>query len=212
MSSPAEWVVDLAEDIEIPGWFFVPEAPEDEQQRRWVEECAEALSSVVGSERWDGGVASELDIHEVLRQALDERAATDSDAVFQVWPLDFMAAVMCHVNLVTSASLPSWTDTGAIVHRVEAPHLGAGLQCSTRRTDDDSGMDVVSVHLIFDNGDVALMLSLGEAPAPLITRVLPEFMMLTEALRIDRADGAPFIAVAPEGQFDEPPWPFEEAG
>lgn len=211
MSSEAEWVIGIVEDFEIPGWFLIPQVSEDGIGRAWVEECAQALSAVVGEERWDGEIATEVDVRELLGWALEERAATDSDALFQVWPVPYPAALMCHLNLVASATLPSWTELGVVTHPIEAPHLGPGIQCSTRRAEGEGEIDLVSVHLVFDNGDVALMMSLEEAPSPLITRALPEFMFLMEALNVERSDGAPFHAVAPDVQFDEPAWPFEES-
>lgn len=211
MTAPSEWRVELAEDIDIPGWFFIPDSAGAEDQDRWIAQNAEELSSLVGSNRWDGQPTTEDDIEDILRLAFDERDSSDSDALFQVWPMPFPATVLCHVNLVTSASLPSWSEPGVTVHPMEAPYLGPGVQVSARRTEDD--VDLVSVHLVFDNGDVALIMSLEEAPAPLITRVGPEFMMVSEAIRIEGADGSPFVGTLPVGcRPEEAPWEFEEAG
>lgn len=210
MSAPAEWVVQFTEDIDIPGWFFIPEGVGTDEQNQWVAENAHELRSLVGTNRWDGEPATETDIEDILRLAFDERASTDSDALFQVWPVPFPATVLCHLNLVASSTLPSWRDVGGIVHPLSSPHLGDGVQVSTRGIED--GVEVSSVHLVFSNGDVALMLSVEEAPALLVARVLPELMFLSEALRLERPDGTPFVGTLPTGQLaEESPWGFEEA-
>lgn len=209
MSEEVEWFVEIVDGIDIPGWFLIPESADLEQQELWVGQNAEELKMLVGSNRWDGEPTTASDIEDILRLAFVERETTDSDALFQVWPMPFPATVLCHLNLVTSSTLPVWSEVGGIVYPVEAPHLGAGVQVSTRRTEDD--VDLVSVHLVFSNGDVALMLSLEEAPAPLIARIEPEFMLMSEAVRLQSSDGAQFVGILPDGQLpEEAPWQFEE--
>ncbi len=210
-SASSSWTLGLAEQIDIPGWFAIPESATPEAQDTWVSQNAHQLRSLVGSNRWDGQPTTEKDIEDVLRSAFAERASTDSDVLLQVWPVPYPATILCHLDLVTSATLPHWPDVDGIVHPVEAPYLGQGIQVSTRGVED--GIELASVHLIFDNGEVALVMSIEEAPAMLVSRVLPEFMMLSEALRIDGPDREPLVGVLPVGQIpEEAPWDFEETG
>lgn len=202
--------MEIEDDIDIPGWFVVTDAEDADTQQQWLEQCASELGSLLGTNRWDGEPATAEDLAEMLRYALLERQTSDDDAVLQVWPVPYLAPLLCRLNLVESSTLPDWHEEGAITHGVTAPHLGAGLQVSTRRVVNE--VDLVSVQLVFDDGESAFMMGLDEAPAPVVTRALPELMFLSEAIRLVDAHGAVFTGTGPAGEDDEEPWPFAEEG
>lgn len=212
MPSRDEWALDLVDDdLELPGWLFVPQGMGMDDQERWV---SDALADIVGTPGWDERPVSEEDARELLASAIAQRAASDSLAMLQVWPALGPEAAMCHIDILPSDGLPDWAATDAVVHPVESPHIGPGLQCSTLRTvqiDDDVHLDVSGVHFIFDNGDVTLMFSLDETVALLTSIAMPAFVLLMRNIRMVRgSDGAVFESVPPRGVVVEPEWPIEE--
>ncbi len=214
MISDNAWTLGLVdEDFELPGWLFLPEGLEADEQRQWV---STALGELAGTTGLDARPLDVTGARELLESARAERAASDSHAMFQVWPSFRGETVTCHLNILASGGLPEWTEPSddAVVHPADATHIGPGLQCTTRRVvelQDGRQVELTGVHFLFDNGDVTLLLSLDEAATPLIARALPAFVMLTQNLRMERkADGAPFEAVPPQGLVADGPWPFEE--
>ncbi len=204
MKSPDEWALDLVDDdLEVPGWLFVPQGMAKEEREQWT---AEALAEMSGTIGWDGQPIDDADAREVLTAALEQRATSDSLAILQVWPPLGHVAAMCHIDILPSSGMPDWTETDAVLHPIEAPHIGPGLQCSTLRTVqvDDLHLELSSVHFIFDDGDVTLMFSLSEAVAPLISVALPALVLLMHNIRMIRSsDGAVFESVLPRGVVDE---------
>lgn len=210
-----EWVLDVVDDIEMPGWVFVPEGLTAQEQATWTDEITGALLDALDTTGWDGQDISEADVRQVLAAALEERASSPSLAMFQVWPLPAAAAVMCHISVHPSDDLPDWTTLeDVVVHAVAAPHIGPGLQCTVRVRERGAGgeeFELVSVHQIFDDGDLTLVLSLDEAPALLMAPALPGLLALAGVVRMHRGDGTPFVSVAPPSIPDESPWQLEDA-
>lgn len=204
-----EWELDVTEDVEVPGWFFVPAAMDEAQARQWLAEGVAALGPVIGVPGWDEQPTTEAQVREVLQQAIDARAESDALALFQVWPVVGAAAVMCRVAVVRSDTLPGPDDTDAVARPIGAPHVGPGVQYSTSRTLGSGADQVVlsSLHLVFDDGDVALALSLEESVAPLIAHATPGLAILKDVIRMRRVrDGAPFVSVAPQGLTVDESW------
>jgi len=210
VTEAGEWVIDLDEALELPGWFLVPD--EVGVQQGWAAELEASLADLVGAEKWDGEATTVDDIRDVLAVGIEVRNASTSDLVYQVWPIAGPVAVYCHVNVFASASLPSWSALGAVRYSVDSPHLGTGVQLSTRQTiqEGETALEYVSVHVVFDNGEVALVMSLDEAMAPLVSRALPGFVALMRAVQLQRSDGAPFVAVPPADLLEDAPWKMED--
>lgn len=209
-----EWRLDVSDDIEIPGWFYVPSGLEASEAAGWVEDCMGTLPAVIGDKDFDGNPINPEEVRAALRSVLDLRASAESVAMFQVWPVRGPAAVTCHVNIVASSALPNWSQLNdAYMHRIEAPHVGPGMHCATRRTITvaEEQVDLASVHKIFDNGDVTLILSIQESIAALVSCALPGLLSLQEVIRMERADGRPFESVPLMGVLEDGAWPFEEA-
>lgn len=207
-----EWALDISDDLEVPGWLYLPSGPSSAESSEWMAQAVEMLSPIIGAERWDGKPASEADVRELLAAGLDARALSDAVAMFQVWPVLMPVSVTCVVNILDSSALPDWGETDAVIHRAESPHVGPGLQCSTTRTvsAEADEFELMSVHFVFDNGEVALMLSLEESFPVLVTRALPGFVLLKDVIRMARcSDGKPFASVEPLGILDDSPWTWE---
>lgn len=213
MQTTGTWELCLADDaLELPGWLFLPVGLSSDDREQWL---ADVLPDIVGTPGWDGEPVTEPFARELLTLALDRRAASDSLAMFQVWPAVGYDTVMCHVDILASDGLPDWSHTDAVVHNVVAPHIGPGIQCSTRRivsVDEEMEVELTSLHFIFDNGEVTLLLSLDEAPAPMISLATPAFVLLMSNLgMLWSGDGTTFEAIAPTGVVDGGAWPFEES-
>lgn len=207
-----EWGIDLAEDIDVPGWLFIPEGMDSRERARWVKESLDEVSRISDGALGGGRDTTESEVRAVLEWGIEERRRSPSLAVFQVWPMRYPTAVMSHINVVPSAGLPSWAQSEAVVHPIEAPHVGPGLQCTVKDVvwEDGQRFDLTSMHLIFDNGDVTLMLSIDEAPTPLITFALPGLFMLMDNITMARRDGLPFSSIAADDVLQPGPWQVEE--
>lgn len=213
MTSVDGWSLDLVEDIDIPGWVFVPEGLGRPEQEVWLGEAGQLLTEIIGSENSGDPVATAREVRTVLESGLAARADSGSYVIYQVWPVVAPAAVICHVNVVSSNDLPDWSELDGAMHAAEARYIGPGLQFSTRRSVDgpEGPVELNSVHLVFDGGDVALMLTLEESLAPLVSRALTGLTVLKDALQLTRADGTKFVSNAPVGIATDEPWPFDEA-
>jgi len=209
---PEAWGIDVVDDLEIAGWVFVPTGIEPQDHERWIRETASKLGEVVGNEGFEGETVTFEDVRPILQNALDERERAHSVAMFQVWPVQGPAAVYCHVSILSNDGLPDWTEIGAVVHSIEAPHIGPGLQVATRRTIEVEGdpVELASVNLVFDNGEVTLLLTIDESLAPLVAYALPGLLLLMESIRLVRADGVPFVSERQVSLVEDPPWRFEE--
>lgn len=209
-TDPEPWQLDVVDDPAVPGWYLVPPDLDAQLQREWTDACVEDLRVLLSSEDPDDEPVAEHDVRALLAAALDLRASSPSVAIFQVWPVRLAATVQCHVTILASADLPNWSEVeGVSLFPVEGEHLGPGLQCAVRREDPDDG-ELLSLHYVFDDGDSALLLSLDESLAPLIGAALPGFVMLKDVLRMTRADGRQFAAVAPTGVAIDEEWALED--
>ncbi|UFU03366.1 hypothetical protein LQF12_01775 [Ruania suaedae] len=211
-AEPVAWTLDVVEDVQVPGWFFVPAGLAAAEQEQWLAECREALVEITEAQGLDAGELDSQRLRSELLGGLEARAASPSLALFQVWPAGALGSVLCHVSVLASSDLPDWTGIGAAVHPIEAAHLGPGLQCSIRRTVevDKEPVELASVHLVFDDGETTLMLSLTEALAPVVAYALPGFLTLMESIRMVADDGRPFRSLPPSGLVAEEPWQLEE--
>lgn len=209
MNAHQTWALDVVdEDLELPGWLLVPSGLTTADQEAWLRSVTAEL---VGTPGWNGEPVAEAEAREALETGLALRSDSDALAMFQIFPAVGTETVNCYINVLPSAELMAWRELG-LVQPAESPHLGPGLQCSTHRTIEAEGnfIEVAGVHFAFDNGVVTLLFSLDENLAPLISRALPGFVALMQNVRMNSADGDPFVAVQPEGIVSEAPWPIED--
>ncbi len=207
-----EWTLDLVDqDLELPGWRFLPADLDAADREQWL---TESVADLEGSPGWDEEVVTAEGARELLLDALDQRTASESLAMLQVWPPLAGQTAMCHINILPSEAMPSWTDLDdAVVQPTDSPHLGHGVEVITNRKVTLEGVDdvdVTGVHFIFDNGEITVMVSLDETLTALISITLPALVALMHNLRVvNQADGTTFQAVAPQGLLVDAPWDFE---
>ncbi|UFU07089.1 hypothetical protein [Ruania halotolerans] len=206
------WTVDVVDDLQIPGWFYVPAGMSATEESAWLAACLDELPTAIGTAGLDGAELGPEDVLPILREALEVRSTSPSHGIFQVWPTRAPAAVTCHITILARADAPRWTELDAVVHAIEAPHIGPGLQCSIRGTVDRDGVSIetASVHLVFDDGETTLMLSINESVAALVALALPGLVALMESIRLVGPEGASFRSRAPSGIVEDPPWQIEE--
>lgn len=211
--SEAEWVIDLVDkDLEIDGWRFLPSDLDADSREQWLAESAAELDGMVG---WDEDHVTADAARALLEQALEIRDEAQSVAMLQVWPPFDGQTAMCHVNILPSAAMPSWTELDdAVVQPVDAPHLGRGVHVVTQRMvtmdEDQEDVEITGVHFIFDNDEITVMLSLDETLTPLVGLTMPALVVLMHNMRvINKADGTAFEGVSPQGLLSEEPWDFE---
>lgn len=208
-----DWVLDIVEDMEIPGWIYVPDQMTPDQREGWIAGSAHSVAEIVGDKGFDGEDITFADVRPLMEAALEMRDEADSVAMFQVWPARGPASVVCYVTVLPSSGLPDWFEISDVVHSVEAAQIGPGLQCMTRReviAEDGTPLEVSSVHLVFDNGDVTMMLSIDEAIAELVTLALPGLLILKEIIAMQSSDGVPFRSLPPSGITEDAPWRLED--
>lgn len=204
------WALDLVEDIEVPGWLFVPGDLGVQQQSEWI---STVLSELVGKEGWSGEPIERDEALDVLMSALAEREQADSIAMFQIWPPLGGEAATCQIGVFPTAEMPDWIDSDAVVHRFDAPHIGPGIQCSTKRVasiEDGPEIELSGVHFVFKNEEITLVVSLVDSVELLTVNALRGALALLGQLRLIRSsDGRAFESVAFEGVLEESPWRFE---
>lgn len=207
-----QWTLDLVDDdLDLPGWLFLPPDLDAAGRQQWLAAC---VSDLEGTPLWDEGVVTTELATQLLQEALMHRAEAESAAMLQVWPPLAGHTAMCHVNLLPSAGMPSWTEMeDAVVQPTDSPHLGPGLEVITSRKltlDDGEVVDLTGVHFLFDDGELTVMVSLDETLTTLISIALPALVALIHNLRVvNAAEDTVFEAVAPAGLLVEGPWDFE---
>lgn len=212
--SETDWVIQLVDpDLDLEGWRFLPTDLDAESREQWLAESVAELEGMVG---WDDDQVTAEQARDLLEQALDMRGQAQSLAMFQVWPPLGGQTAMCHVNILPSAAMPTWTDLDdAVVQPTDAPHLGPGLHVVTQRVvtaEEGVEVEITGVHFIFDNGEITVMMSLDETLTPLIGLTMPALIALTHNVRVvNAADDSPFEGVAPQALTVERPWDFEGA-
>ncbi|MEI7056061.1 hypothetical protein WBG06_09630 [Nocardioides sp. CCNWLW239] len=214
-SDLGDWSVQAIRDFDEPGWFHIPSQMTGVEREAWVEMAMAQVKRYVGVPRWDGSPTTEAMLREILEYGVEDEPALPSIATFQVWPLPGPAVLTCRVCLMDSSSVPDFTSVeGAVVHPVESPELGAGVQVTIKRTVEESAgwTSLFGVDLIFMDGDAALVLSLEQSLPALISGALPGLGVLKDSFRIIRPDGQKFGGITPENVLNEKPWELANDG
>lgn len=207
------WQLDVADDVDLPGWVWLPE---DFQGLReaWVDEVTPVILDLIGDSEADQGASAAAEVRAVLESALDTRAESSSYAMYLVWPVHAPAAVMCHVNRARVKDLPGWDELDGVTHAVDAEHIGPGLLVSSRFTaDTDQGAaELAAVLLVFADEEDAVVVNLEPSLPQLIAQSMVGLGMLVDALAVTRADGSPFqsLPIAPTSNLEE--WPTDSEG
>ncbi len=206
----ARWTVSL--DTVSPGWLRIPTLTDSDAREQWIAERTDDLRGMWEKD-WQEGY--EAAVPEQLRAAAEERLASDVSMLFQIWPVRVPATVMCRVAILVNDTVYPWNEWSGVAHRVEAPHVGPGVQYTHHRyyvDEDGQRTDLFSLAFVFDDGESLLVVTLQESPAPAISAVLEGFIGLLDTLRMETADGTPFVSREPKGILDDGPWRLEDAG
>lgn len=210
MVASAMWTAQVAEDFDLDGWLYIPRDLDAEGRREWVAAGLDHLSPLIGVERWDGSATTRDHLRELLESGIDREAEMESLATFLVWPIPGPAALICRVTVVPSdmvRGVLSGEPAGA-AHRVEAAHIGPGVQFSTRTQveTEEGAVDFYSVDLMFDDGAAAVVISLEQSLAALISNSFSGLAILKDLLQIERPDGSRFTSTPPATVPDDQPW------
>lgn len=211
----ASWQLDLVEDIDLPGWVWLPEDMEPDQRTGWVEEVVPAVVELIGDGQTGSGPSISADVRAVLESGLDARDESPSYMMYMVFPVHAPAAVMCHVNLVQTRDLPGWDDFAGRMHTVEGRNLGPGVQITTELTaDTDQGpVEVATVVYVFADEEAGIVITFEPSLPELIAQAMIGAGIFINALSVTRPDGSAFQAApttAPIVAGDE--WPFDSEG
>lgn len=209
------WALDLVEDIDLPGWVWLPEDMDAAQRRGWVEEILPAVLDLVSVPEVGGEPVTADEVREVIESGLDSRADAESYAMYLLFPVRAPAAVMCHVNLVRTEDLPAWDELQGRLHAVEARNLGPGVQITTEISvdGDDGPQQLVTVIYVFVQEEAAIVVTLEPSLPPLIGSAMVGVGMFMNAVAVTRPDGSPFRAeptTAPIITGDD--WPSDVEG
>lgn len=209
------WSLGFAEDVDLPGWVYLPQGLTDEEQDLFVLEVTRLLHELMRETAPQQPPPADEQLHHLLRAGLAARAESESAVLYQVWPVAGPAAVFCDVNFVRTADLPDWTQMPGVLHPAEARHIGPGLQYSSRRViEDEDGdpLDVSAVHFVFTDDEQGVMLGLHESSSALISQALIGFGLFKNALTFSRKDGSTFTSKAPAGMIADTEWPADKDG
>ena len=215
VDSSGGWSLDLAEDIDLPGWVWLPEDMDADQRRDWLDEVTPMVLELVSAPEGVGEPVSEAEIRGLIESGLDSRADAESYAMYMVWPVRAPAAVMCHVNLARIEDLPAWGDIQGRMHGVEARNLGPGVQITTEVTvdSDDGPEELVTVVYVFADDEASILVNLEPSLPQLVGPAMVGVGMFVNAVAVSRPDGSAFRAqpsTAPIITGDE--WPSDEEG
>ncbi|GGH42881.1 hypothetical protein [Microbacterium album] len=202
-----EWRIRL-ETVE-PGWLILPGDLPRQEWDAWVRAATGELREAWG-EQWDP--RAEDDVRTLLGRGLEDRAASPSVAVLQVWPVFAPIVAMCRVTLMSTQVAPPWRDLGGVLHGVEAEGLGSGLQWVDRSAvslPHGESVETVTVHYAFDDGTTTVIVGVDETPVGMYLRLLSGLRGMLESIRIERADGARFRGVRPAWLMEDAPWEIE---
>jgi len=204
------WAITVAEDFDADGWLYIPREMSEEERREWVTAALERLRPMIGVERWDGSATTSSHLRELLESGIEREVDMESLATFQVWPIPGPAALLCRVTVVPSRIVRGVLGNPpvGVVHPVDATHIGPGVQFSTRTPVEleEGVVDLYSVDLIFDDGTAAVVISLEQSMAALITHAFPGLGVLKDVVQIDRPDGSRFTSTQPTVVPDVQPW------
>jgi len=195
-STESGWSLDLAEDIDLPGWVWLPEDMDAAQRRDWVEEVTPAVLDLVSPPGGAEEATSEAEVRGLIESALDSRAGSPSYAMYLVWPVRAPAAVMCHVNLTRTEDLPDWGDLEGRMHGVEARNLGPGVQITTDVTVEgaDGPEELVTVIYVFVEDEAAVVINIEPSLPQLVGPAMLGVGMFMNAIAVSRPGGTAFAA------------------
>lgn len=202
-STPGTWQLDLAEDIDLPGWVWLPQDLEPDLRGAWVAEVAPVVLDLIGAHRPDGTVTTEAMVRDLLEVGLDARSDSASYMMYMTFPVRAPVAVMCHVNLAEATELPDWDDLDGRMQPVDARHIGPGVQISTEFTaeTDHGPAQLASVAWLFADDEAALIVNLEPALPELVAHAMVGAGMLMNALSVTRPDGREFHAAPSTAPF-----------
>jgi hypothetical protein len=205
----------VVEEVDLPGWVWLPEDMEPAQRDSWVEEVVPAVIELIGNPEPDGGSTTSVDVRAVLESGLEARAESPSYMMYLVFPVHAPAAVMCHVNLVQTQDLPDWDDFSGRMHPAQARYLGPGVQITTEVTaeTDQGPAELTTLVYIFADAEAGIVVTFEPAFPQLIAQAMVGAGLLINALAVSRPDGTAFEAApstAPVIAGDE--WPSGSQG
>lgn|SRR5699024_687502 len=210
MSDSEEWAVWAAEEFDEEGWLYLPRAMTALQREEWIAEARKYLNPLVGVKRWDGTPTTPLMLEELLESAIGRAGEVEALATFHVWPIPGPAALLCHICVVPSETAQRvLSDPPAgVAHRIDAEHIGAGVQFGTRASveTDEGVVDFYSVDLIFDDGVAAVVITLEQSLGALISNSYPGLATLKDVLQVQRPDGSAFASVEPNVVVQDEIW------
>ncbi|WP_159620947.1 hypothetical protein [Ruania rhizosphaerae] len=207
MTEPDRWSVGL--ETVAPGWLLIPAGMSEEDRTAWVDARVAELREAWGAE-W--GPGSEDRVRSLLVAGAEERSESDALLLFQVWPVFAPIAAMCRIAVLPNDGLPPWSEWGGVAHRVEAPHVGPGVQYTERHEREMGGAglhEVFSTALVFNDDRSALVIALQEMPAIVLNDIRDGFVGLLDSIRLQAPDGSAFASQEPAGVLDDGPWRVE---
>lgn len=195
-ASASEWSLDLVEDIDLPGWMWLPEDMDAAQRRDWVDEVTPTVLDLVSGSGDGQEPVPEAEVRALIDSALDSRADSESYAMYLVWPVRAPAAVMCHVNLARTEDLPDWGDIEGRMYGVEARNLGPGVQITTDISveGEDGPEELVTVIYVFAEDEAAIVINLEPSLPQLVGPAMLGAGIFMNALAASRPGGTAFRA------------------
>jgi hypothetical protein len=210
-NATVDWQLELAGEVDMADWLWVPPDLTGAERSTWLEGAEATVSDLVRAP--DGPPPDRGPIRRMLEASLEIRETSPSALIFLVCPLLAPVGTLCHVMLLPSSGDEPWPEEeGAVVQAISGAQLGEGVQLSTTRTveEDGASLELASVHLVFDDGTTALVLSLQEGPAPLVAAAMPGLALLNDTISLVRGEER-FRAPAPSWLPVQETWDTEEA-
>ena len=173
----------------IEAWAAVPASHELERRRSWTRVVGDAVRSRWSADEVDRASQTLDDILEGLQRSRPELALAD----LVTWPTRSPLPLRVTFVIASDVAATDWEARGY----ESSPYLhgpfGEGVQ-HTRRTPSELDLDVESVDavIVFDRGDVALVVRVHTCPLAMYVASASNIAALIETCELSDASGAPF--------------------
>ena len=195
----------------LGAWAVVPARDEIERGRSWAQVVADAVRSRWTEDEVERSSRTLDDVLEALQRSRPEGALAD----VVTWPTRSPLPLRVTFVVATDVAATDWEARGYEASPYLHGPFGEGVQ-HTRRTPSelDLGVESVDAVIVFDRGDLALVVRVHTCPLAMYVASAPDIAALIAACELTDESGMPFTTGVHEHRALEgaDAWPAEAVG